>query len=242
MTSGKERLLNNFDGAPDGENPGGSLVNLDGALYGTTIAGGTSGACPNWGGCGTLFRLIPSSTSESYSVIYSFAGRRNSTEPNGGLLPLGKIFYGTAAGGNRCGSNGTCGTLFAVSTSGKGRVLHRPTGKNVQTLAGWPFVAPEWTNIWHAIFTAVQVILAPSIASSRRHEDFFRTVISVTADPLVAPRGRMSRCRGVHDIGAGSWRGLRTSRKSGCRFPVAFARAKPGHARPSMRIRNRTSA
>ena len=138
-TSGKERVLHNFDGAPDGENPEGALVNLDGALYGTTIAGGTSGACPAWGGCGTFFRLIPSSTSESYSVIYSFVGGRNSAEPNGGLLPLNGIFYGTAEGGNRCGSTGTCGTLFDVSTSGKERLLHRfhKGGGG----PGWPLVA-----------------------------------------------------------------------------------------------------
>ena len=129
-TSGKERVLHNFDGAPDGENPEGALVNLDGVLYGTTIAGGTSGACPQLrGGCGTFFRLVPSSTSENYSVIYSFVGGRNSTEPSGGLLPLNGIFYGAAAGGNRCGSNGTCGTVFEVSRSGKERLLHRFHGR-----------------------------------------------------------------------------------------------------------------
>lgn len=124
-TSGKERVLHDFNGAPDGEYPGGGLVNVAGALYGTTVAGGTSGACPKAGGCGTFFRLVPSSTSESYNVIYSFVGGRNSAYPNGGLLPLNEIFYGTAGGGNICGSNATCGTVFDVSTSGKERLLHR---------------------------------------------------------------------------------------------------------------------
>jgi len=141
-TSGKERVLHNFNGAPDGENPGGTLVNVGGALYGTTLGGGTSGACAGWGGCGTFFQLIPSSASGSYSVIYSFVGGRNSAEPNGGLLPLNGKFYGTAAGGNRCGSNSTCGTVFDVSASGEERVLHRFHRKGGPGGGpGWPLVA-----------------------------------------------------------------------------------------------------
>jgi uncharacterized repeat protein (TIGR03803 family) len=137
-TSGKERVLYNFNGPPDGENPEGALVNVGGALYGTTTLGGTGTGCTSYG-CGTFFRLIPSSMSESYSVIYSFVGGRNSMEPNGGLLPLNGIFYGTAAGGNKCGSNATCGTVFDVSKSGKERLLHRfhQGGGG----PGWPLVA-----------------------------------------------------------------------------------------------------
>ncbi len=99
-TSGKERVLYNFNGPPDGENPEGALVNVGGALYGTTTLGGTGTGCTSYG-CGTFFRLIPSSMSESYSVIYSFVGGRNSMEPYGGLLPSTDIFYGTTADGNR---------------------------------------------------------------------------------------------------------------------------------------------
>lgn len=141
-TSGKERVLHNFNGAPDGENPEGALVNVGGTLYGTTSDGGTSGGCDGYG-CGTFFRLIPSSTSGSYSVIYSFIGGRNSAEPNGGLLPLNGIFYGTAAGGDRCGSNNaTCGTVFEVSESGKERVLHRFHRQGGRGGGpGWPLVA-----------------------------------------------------------------------------------------------------
>lgn len=138
-TSGKERVLYNFNGVPDGENPEGALVNVGGALYGTTALGGTGTGCRGYG-CGTFFRLIPSYTSASYSVIYNFVGGRNSGEPNGGLLPLNGIFYGTAAGGNRCGSNGrTCGTVFDVSTSGKERLLHRFHRHGGGP--GWPLVA-----------------------------------------------------------------------------------------------------
>jgi uncharacterized repeat protein (TIGR03803 family) len=138
-TSGKERVLHNFTGTPDGEYPGGALASVAGALYGTTAFGGTRGACASYH-CGTFFRLIPSGTSETYSVIYSFVGGRNSAEPSGGLLPLNGIFYGAAAGGNRCGSNDrTCGTLFHVSASGRERLLHRFHQHGGGP--GWPLVA-----------------------------------------------------------------------------------------------------
>jgi uncharacterized repeat protein (TIGR03803 family) len=141
-TSGKEQVLHNFTGAPDGENPEGGLVDVGGKLYGTTVDGGTSGACPKAGGCGTFFRLTPSSASESYSVVYSFVGDRNSAEPNGGLLPLNGIFYGTAEGGNRCGYYYRCGTVFDVSTTGKERLLHRFYSQGQEPKSpGWPLVA-----------------------------------------------------------------------------------------------------
>lgn len=140
--SGKEQVLHNFTGPPDGENPGGALVGVRGALYGTTVLGGTSGGCGSYG-CGTFFRLSPSTASQSYGVIYKFVGGRNSAEPNGGLLPLNGIFYGTAAGGNTCGSNNaSCGTVFEVSESGKERVLHRFHRQGGQGGGpGWPLVA-----------------------------------------------------------------------------------------------------
>jgi uncharacterized repeat protein (TIGR03803 family) len=140
--SGTERVLHNFNGAPDGGYPEGGLVDVGGKLYGTTIAGGTSGACPKAGGCGTFFRLGLFSTDESYSVIYSFVGGRNSAEPNGGLLPLNGLFYGTAAGGDRCGYYYRCGTVFDVSKSGKERLLHRFHSQGQEPKSpGWPLVA-----------------------------------------------------------------------------------------------------
>jgi uncharacterized repeat protein (TIGR03803 family) len=131
-TAGHERVVYNFNGPPDGENPAGGLAPLAGSLYGTTAFGGTTTSCP--GGCGTFFSLTPSGTTAAYTQLYNFTGGRNSFSPGGGLLPLNGLFYGTAAGGNRCGSNdGTCGTLFQVSASGKERLLHR-----FHHGGGWP--------------------------------------------------------------------------------------------------------
>jgi uncharacterized repeat protein (TIGR03803 family) len=137
-TSGRERVVYNFNGPPDGENPEGGLAPLAGSLYGTTADGGTSTSCPS--GCGTFFALTPSSTTAAYTQLYNFTGGRNSFSPSGGLLPLNGLFYGTAAGGNRCGSNNrTCGTLFQVSALGKERLLHRFHQHGGGP--GWPLVA-----------------------------------------------------------------------------------------------------
>jgi len=57
-TSGKERMLYSFEGSPDGDFANTTLVYMKGALYGTTIEGG-SGSCTRaaGNGCGTVFSL-----------------------------------------------------------------------------------------------------------------------------------------------------------------------------------------
>jgi hypothetical protein len=60
-TSGTEQVLYSFAGRPDGAWPQTNVINLKGALYGTTVYGGT-GKCKNKGylpGCGTVFELTP---------------------------------------------------------------------------------------------------------------------------------------------------------------------------------------
>jgi uncharacterized repeat protein (TIGR03803 family) len=55
-TSGKERVIHNFKGTPDGRYPGGGLTTIGNTLYGMTNEGGT-GPCYNHIGCGTIFEL-----------------------------------------------------------------------------------------------------------------------------------------------------------------------------------------
>jgi uncharacterized repeat protein (TIGR03803 family) len=58
-TSGAESVLHKFSGgSQDGELPVAGLVNLNGTLYGTTVAGGGTG-CYDSSGCGTAFALNP---------------------------------------------------------------------------------------------------------------------------------------------------------------------------------------
>jgi uncharacterized repeat protein (TIGR03803 family) len=137
--SGEERMLHSFKGAPDGENPGGFLINVHGTLYGTTTAGGTSGNCPQIG-CGTFFSVTPSGKE---TVLYSFPGSRNSAEPNGGLLPFDGLLYGTAEGGDKCAPSGRCDTLFDVTLSGKEHIFYRFNGKTGVADPGSPLVAKD---------------------------------------------------------------------------------------------------
>jgi uncharacterized repeat protein (TIGR03803 family) len=51
-TSGAEHLLHRFKGGTDGASPYAGLVTINGALYGTTVLGGSSGY-------GTVFRISP---------------------------------------------------------------------------------------------------------------------------------------------------------------------------------------
>jgi hypothetical protein len=85
----------------DGAYPSGPLVvGTDGNIYGATTAGGSGyngSNCPS-GGCGTTFRVTPSSG--AYKVVFSFGG----TVTNGGfpsaLTPASDgTFYGLGAGG-----------------------------------------------------------------------------------------------------------------------------------------------
>jgi uncharacterized repeat protein (TIGR03803 family) len=110
--SGDERTLHSFTGQPDGENPYGSLVAMRGTLYGTTSFGGAHGD-------GTVFSITPSGQE---SVLYSFKGASygDGQMPLAGLIAVGGELYGTTYGG---GSGD--GTVFAITPSGKERVIYR---------------------------------------------------------------------------------------------------------------------
>lgn len=104
--SGKETILHNFTGGPDGANPSARLKVVKGVLYGTTYAGGTSTNCS--GGCGTVFKI---STSGTEQVLYSFQGNPDGGAPLSDLTLLNGRLYGTTSFG---GSEGA-GTVFRIS-------------------------------------------------------------------------------------------------------------------------------
>jgi uncharacterized repeat protein (TIGR03803 family) len=91
------RVLRSFGTTPtDGRSLRGALIEgSDGALYGTTMSGGST----NEGGVGTVFRL--SRNGSNYAVLYRFG-----TVPGDGRAPLSSLvesrdgsFYGVTAGG-----------------------------------------------------------------------------------------------------------------------------------------------
>ena len=97
-----ETVLWSFSGGADGANPvAGLAIDSAGALYGTTKAGGASGA-------GTVFRLKPSTQSGwTETTLRSFSGQADGAAPSSTLVPDGNGgFYGTAEFGGT--QNGAC--------------------------------------------------------------------------------------------------------------------------------------
>ena len=122
-----ERVLYSFKGARDGYGPNGSLIlGRTGALYGTTLNGGTG--CGN-DGCGTAFALRPSGSAYIETVLYSFQGGDDAAFPTGGLLASrnGALDGNSGDGGSMYCAHAGCGTVFELTPSGSSytdRVLY----------------------------------------------------------------------------------------------------------------------
>jgi uncharacterized repeat protein (TIGR03803 family) len=119
-TSGKEKVLHNFKGPPDGWFPLSGLIEVNGTLYGTTLLGGNSG-CQSSEGCGVVYSIT---TSGSEKVLYRFKGGSDGGNPLASLVEVNGTLYGTTRGG---GAHGF-GTVFRISTSGAEQVLHSFVG------------------------------------------------------------------------------------------------------------------
>ncbi len=114
----------------DGENPSAGLVQgTDGNFYGTTFYGGQGGACPraDTDGCGTVFKMTPNGT---LTKLYAFSGA-DGENPQAGLIQAtdGNLYGTTVFGGGFCwGTEGTCGTIFEITTNGTLTTLHSFSG------------------------------------------------------------------------------------------------------------------
>jgi uncharacterized repeat protein (TIGR03803 family) len=112
------KSLYSFAGSPDGATPYGAVIkDTSGNLYGTTLAGGSSGF-------GTVYKL---SASGQESVLYSFTGGADGSKPYAGLVmdTSGNLYGTTSAGGS---SN--AGTVFEVNPqTGRETVVHSFTGQ-----------------------------------------------------------------------------------------------------------------
>ncbi len=127
-TSGAERVLYSFIGTRhghrDGKFPNASLLNVNGTLYGTTYKGGDIDR-------GAVFKITPSG---SESVLHSFkGGKTDGSYPRASLVYVSGTLYGTTSGGGNascsgCGKNPGDGTIFAVTTAGKEKLLYKFEG------------------------------------------------------------------------------------------------------------------
>jgi uncharacterized repeat protein (TIGR03803 family) len=136
-------VLYSFRGFPDAETPFAALIQgLDGALYGTTFAGGTNVI-------GTVFTLRTNGS--SYAILHHFGQPHDGFSYEAELLQGSDgALYGTTVSG---GSNGF-GTVFKLNTDGSGyTTLHHftnsPDGANsyaglVQGLDGALYGTTDW--------------------------------------------------------------------------------------------------
>src|SRR5262249_6848740 len=107
----------------DGANPQAVLLQAsDGALYGTTVLGGTHGDY------GTVFRIT---TNGSFRTLVSFNGT-NGANPQSTLIQGfdGNLYGSASAGGRNFAGTGYTGNgnLFGVTTNGGNFVLYEFTG------------------------------------------------------------------------------------------------------------------
>jgi uncharacterized repeat protein (TIGR03803 family) len=109
-TGGNEKVLHSFGSGADGSGPTADLINVKGALYGTTGAGGAYNA-------GTVYSITTSGTEK---VLYSFTGGADGDIPQTGLIDVGGKLYGTTLIGGAHNN----GTVFSITTRGRESVLH----------------------------------------------------------------------------------------------------------------------
>jgi uncharacterized repeat protein (TIGR03803 family) len=129
LCSWTETDLYHFAGGTDGAYPAYGSVTFDAAgnLYGTTSAGGAYGN-------GTVYKLTHSQGGWTESVLYSFAGGSDGSEPYGSVIfdEAGNLYGTTSEGGGSGCYHGLgvapplpnlyvgCGTVFQLTPSGSG--------------------------------------------------------------------------------------------------------------------------
>ena len=110
---------------PTGTTPAaGVAIDGKGLVYGTTEAGGDTNACSGRG-CGTVFRLDP--TSGALTTLVAFTGGADGGVPAGALLIYGGLLYGTTQDGGFSNGGGDLGsgTIFKLDAkTGTFTTLH----------------------------------------------------------------------------------------------------------------------
>jgi len=121
------KVIYTFAGGKDGEYLDTDLVmDTAGNIYGTTVTGGDFGS-------GTVFQLSPSGSGWTHTVLYSFTGGKDGSEPYKGVTldPQGNLYGTSVSGGAGSCVEGGCGVVFKLTNSGgtwTQSVIHYFTG------------------------------------------------------------------------------------------------------------------
>jgi uncharacterized repeat protein (TIGR03803 family) len=110
---GVENVLYRFSGGSDGSDPDAALVEVGGALYGTTAYGGGSGC--GGSGCGTVYSI---GTTGAEMVLHSFGGSPDGARPVAALINVKGLLYGTTRYGGDGSGSACCvghGTVFTLT-------------------------------------------------------------------------------------------------------------------------------
>ena len=108
--AGPKPFFYNFTGEPDGELPlGGLAIDESGNLYGTAANNGDPSAQ-----CGTVFKLSPSNSGWTFTVLHAFTGGKDGGVPGSSLRYGGGYLSGTTVYGGPSNQ----GTVFRLPTSG----------------------------------------------------------------------------------------------------------------------------
>jgi len=141
-----EKILYTFAGGNDGASPwAGVVFDQQGNLYGTTEFGGANNA-------GTIYKLTPSGSGWTETILYTFHGQDDGARPFAGLTMdrTGNMFGATSARGVNDG-----GTAFELTPSGSGwnfQTIYNFTGTQAQ-LANGPvsnLIVDDAGNVWGA--------------------------------------------------------------------------------------------
>jgi uncharacterized repeat protein (TIGR03803 family) len=123
-----ERVLYRFEGGTaDGWSPQGGLArDAHGALYGATLFGGSK-TCNSYG-CGTVFKLTPSASGYTESVIHYFQGSDGQAPSGVPVVGARGVLYGTTLDGGP-GGEGAVYSLTPGATGYAETILYSFTAK-----------------------------------------------------------------------------------------------------------------
>jgi uncharacterized repeat protein (TIGR03803 family) len=134
QTAWTETVIHSFTGGSDGSDPrAGLIADKQGALYGTTVFGGSRSSCslPS-AGCGTVFKLTPPAkgqTAWTETVLYGFKGFPDGFTPRAGLIAdkQGALYGTTQYGGGINNGLGGAGTVFKLTPPATGQTVWTET-------------------------------------------------------------------------------------------------------------------